>query len=103
MDTSTSPSRQPESPVAVATQVLTRAVADGELASVPDAELQALLAAAVRLYAARVEQHGRCHAFPADTVSATDVAVTATAMLEAVDVGVFELSMWQTIKGAPTS
>lgn len=66
---------------------------------ISDAELQTLLAAAVRAYAARVEQLGRLRPFPPDTVTATDVAVTATAMLEAVDVGVFELSMWQRIKG----
>jgi len=81
-----------------ATAALTDTLSDG--GTVTDEALQALLAAVVRAYSARVEQGGSMPAFPTNAVSATDVAVTATAMLEAVDVGAFELSMWQTIKSA---
>lgn len=81
-----------------AVRALAAAPGTSDTAAVPDASLQALLAAAVCAYAARVEQGGALPAFPPGIVTATDVAVTATAMLDAVGVGVFELGMWQTIK-----
>lgn len=66
-----------------------------------DAEIQAMLAKAVALYAERVAE--REEAFPAfpdgASVTATDVMVTATAMLKAVNLQVFELGMWQAWTG----
>jgi hypothetical protein len=66
-----------------------------------DADIQAMLANAVRLYAERVaETEGGLPAFPAGAqVTATDVMVTAIAMLKAVNLQVFELGMWQTWSG----
>ena len=65
-----------------------------------DAALQALLARAVRLYAARAEQGEAPAAFAADTqVTATEVMVAVTAMLKAVNLQVFELGMWQAWSG----
>jgi hypothetical protein len=66
-----------------------------------DAEIQAMLAKAVRLYAERVaEREEALTAFPENTnVTATDVMVTATAMLKAVNLQVFELGMWQAWTG----
>jgi mannose/cellobiose epimerase-like protein (N-acyl-D-glucosamine 2-epimerase family) len=66
-----------------------------------DADIQALLAKAVRLYAERVaERENALAAFPADTpITATDVAIAVSAMLKAVNLQVFELSMWQTWSG----
>lgn len=89
--------------LAAATQLLERALAGADLAAVADTELQQLLAAAVRIYAAKNEQHESLKVFPPHSVTATDVVVTATAMLDAVDVGVFELGMWRTVKGRPSS
>jgi hypothetical protein len=61
-----------------------------------DAEIQAMLANAVRLYSERAaEREGALPAFAADAVTATDVMVTTTAMLKAVNLQVFELGMWQ--------
>ena len=69
-------------------------------AEVPLREMQELFALLVRAYAARRENVEIAAPFaPQDEVSATDVAVTATGMLEAAEMAVFELSMWQTIKG----
>ncbi len=66
-----------------------------------DAEIQTMLAKAVRLYAERVAE--REEAFPAFpegmNVTATDVMVTTTAMLKAVNLQVFELGMWQAWTG----
>ncbi len=66
-----------------------------------DAEVQAMLAKAVRLYAERAtESEGALPAFPADApMTATEVMVTVTAMLKAVNLQVFELGMWQTWSG----
>jgi hypothetical protein len=66
-----------------------------------DAEIQAMLAEAVRLYAERAaERESGLAAFPAGTgVTATDVMVTVTAMMKAVNVQTFELGMWQSWTG----
>lgn len=66
-----------------------------------DAELQANLAQAVRQFADRVTDSERpLSAFPAGSnITATDVMVTVTAMLKAVNLQVFELGMWQAWTG----
>jgi hypothetical protein len=66
-----------------------------------DAEIQAMLAKAIRLYAERAaENDGSLPAFPAGAqVTPTDVVVTVTAMLRAVNLQVFELGMWQAWSG----
>jgi len=68
---------------------------------VSDAEIQAMLAKAVRLYAERMaEREDALPAFPADSqITATDVVVTVSAMLKAVNLQVFELGMWQAWTG----
>jgi hypothetical protein len=65
-----------------------------------DSDIQSNLANAIRLYAERAaERDGALPAFPADAVTATDVMVTATAMLKAVNLQLFELGMWQAWSG----
>ena len=66
-----------------------------------DAEIQALLAEAVRLYAERAaERETGLPAFPPDTaITATEVMLTTSAMLKAVNLQVFELGMWQSWAG----
>ena len=69
-------------------------------AAVSDVDIQSLLARAVRLYAERAEQGDAPPAFAAGApVTATDVMVTVTAMLKAVNLQVFELGMWQAWSG----
>lgn len=70
-------------------------------AHMSDADIQATLARAVRLYAGRAaEQQGSLPAFPAEAdITATEVVVTVTAMLKAVNLQVFELGMWQAWSG----
>ena len=69
-------------------------------ADLSDSDIQNNLAKAIRLYAERVaERDGALPAFPADAVTATDVMVTATAMLKAVNLQIFELGMWQAWSG----
>lgn len=72
--------------------------ADAGAATHPsDAEIQTMLAEAVRAYAERAaERDGGLPPFPAQSpMTATDVMIAATAMLTAVNVQLFELGMWQ--------
>lgn len=73
----------------------------GDGRALSDAEVQALFAAAVRIYADRMEERDEpLAAFPADAgITATQAMVAATAMLKAVNVQVFELGMWQAWSG----
>ncbi|MGA7680299.1 MAG: hypothetical protein WCA54_08985 [Pseudolabrys sp.] len=65
-----------------------------------DTDIQSMLAKAVRLYAERAgEQEGALPAFASDAATATEVMVTVTAMLKAVNLQVFELGMWQAWSG----
>jgi hypothetical protein len=65
-----------------------------------DAEIQSMLANAVRLFAERAtERDGALPAFAPDAATATEVMVTVTAMLKAVNLQVFELGMWQAWSG----
>jgi len=65
-----------------------------------DAEVQEMLANAVRLYAQRAEERdGALPAFSAEQATATEVMVTVTAMLKAANLQVFELGMWQAWAG----
>lgn len=69
-------------------------------AALSDADIQSLLARAVRLYAERAEQGDAPPAFANGApVTATEVMVTVTAMLKAVNLQVFELGMWQAWSG----
>jgi hypothetical protein len=71
-----------------------RILAEGSVDSVPDEAVQQLLLAAVRLFSAKRDQGAKLAAFPADSVTATDVAVTAVAMTQVVNLELFELALW---------
>ncbi|MGH6682386.1 MAG: hypothetical protein ACRECA_00430 [Pseudolabrys sp.] len=68
-----------------------------------DTEIQNLLAQAVRSYAERAAERDAAAALPAfppeAQMTATEVMVTVTAMLKAVNLQVFELGMWQAWSG----
>ena len=68
--------------------------------SLSDGEIQDLLALACKLYATRRQGGAQINAFgPFQNdagITATDGAVTASALLDAVSVEVFELGMWRT-------
>ena len=73
----------------------------GDGGALDDGDAQALLAAAVRIYAERAEARDEpLAAFPPDAgVTATHAMLAVTAILKAVNVQVFELGMWQTWSG----
>jgi hypothetical protein len=74
-------------------------IAQAEL-HLSDAEIQSMLATAVRMFAGRAaERDGALPAFGPEDANATAVMVTVTAMMKAVNVQLFELGMWQAWSG----
>jgi len=78
---------------------LERGIVDGTLDVVSADALQALIAAACRLYSARSEAGEQFTPVPKHSISATDVMLTASGLLRAADLAVFELGMWQSWTG----
>jgi hypothetical protein len=89
----------PDAAVATPARDLIAALGDGR--ALGDGDVQALLAAAVRIYAERAEGGDEPFAaFPADAdITATHAMLAVTAILKAVNVQVFELGMWQAWSG----
>ena len=79
--------------------VLERSIVDGKLDLVSTEALQKLIAAACRVYTARLEAGEQIMPVPKNSISATDVMVTASGLLKAADLAVFELGMWQSWTG----
>jgi hypothetical protein len=78
---------------------LDRILVDGNLDAISAEALQLLIASACRLYRARREAGEEFAPVPKNSISATDVMVTASALLKATDLAVFELGMWQNWTG----
>jgi hypothetical protein len=78
---------------------LERSIADGKLDLVTAEALQVLIAAACRVYSARTEAGEQFTPVPKHSISATDVMLTASGLLRAADLAVFELGMWQSWTG----
>jgi hypothetical protein len=78
---------------------LERSIVDGKLDLVAADALQAVIAAACRVYTARREAGENIAPVAKNSISATDVMVTASGLLQAADLAVFELGMWQNWTG----
>jgi hypothetical protein len=77
-----------------------RSLADGRLDLLAPEALQALMAAACKAYAAQVEAGNPMAALAQQTtVTPTEVMVTASGLLRATNLAVFELGMWQSWTG----
>jgi hypothetical protein len=77
-----------------------RSLAEGQTDLLTPAALQALMAAACKSYAAQVEAGNPMAALAQrTTVTPTDVMVTASGLLRAANLAVFELGMWQSWTG----
>jgi hypothetical protein len=88
----------PADAIARASDVLAAAVSEPE--RVADAELRALIANALRLYAMKAETGMRTPLPPdAGGLTVTDAMIAVTDILHALNVQVFELSMWQAMSG----
>jgi hypothetical protein len=77
-----------------------RALAEGRTDVLTTDAVQALMAAACRSYSALVEASGHFPPLAARSrVTSTDVMTTASGLLKAADLAVFELGMWQSWTG----
>ena len=75
-------------------------LADGRIDTLTPQALQALMAAACKAYAAQVEAGNPIAALAQrTTVTPTEVMVTASGLLRAANLAVFELGMWQSWTG----
>lgn len=89
---------RPAEALARAADVLAAAIGDPD--SIPDAALRALIANALRLYAAKAENDMR-EPIPlgGGGVTITEAMIAVTDILHALNVQLFELSMWQAMTG----
>jgi hypothetical protein len=92
------PAAQPievHSPAADFVEAAERALASGKLEQVSDAELERVMTAAVRLYAAKAElADSPPSPVTAESVTPTDIVVTVSALIRAVGLNLWDLSMW---------
>jgi hypothetical protein len=89
---------RPAETLGQAAAALAAAIADPD--RIADADLRALLANAIRLYAAKAENGMRTPLPPdAGGLTVTDAMVAVPDILHALNVQVFELSMWQAMTG----
>ena len=71
------------------------ALATGRLEQVGDAELERIMTAAVRLYAAKAESEGSsARPVNPDMVTPTDVVVTVSALIRSAGLNLWDVSMW---------
>jgi len=71
-----------------------RALATGKLDGVSDAELERVMTAAVRLYAAKAESDTPPAVVTPALVTPTDIVVTVSALIRAVGLNLWDVSMW---------
>ncbi len=70
------------------------ALQSGELDRVSDTDLERVMTAAVRLYAAKAEADEPPAVVTAEQVTPTDIVVTVSALIRAVGLNLWDLSMW---------
>jgi hypothetical protein len=72
-----------------------RALSSGKLDAVSDAELEAVMTAAVRLYAAKTETETPPERpVGPEKVTPTDIVVTVSALIRAAGLNLWDVSMW---------
>jgi hypothetical protein len=75
-------------------------IAAGQAGAVPDRTMRHLMAALVKVYAAKFDEGQRPVLLDAASdVSATAVLVTTSALMKASNLEIFELGMWQSWSG----
>ena len=81
---------------AKALEVVEKALREGETEGIPDETVQRLLTAGTRLFANKVEMEERYFSpyTGPEAVTATDVVMTCSDMLRAVNLSTFDLAMW---------
>ncbi|MEK9644320.1 MAG: hypothetical protein VW547_02125 [Alphaproteobacteria bacterium] len=81
---------------AKALEIAERALFDGQTEGISDETVQKLLTAGTRLFANKVEMEERFFSpyTGSEAVTATDVVMTCSDMLRAVNLSTFDLAMW---------
>ena len=78
------------------TALFNQILKEESLGDVPDDSLGQLFASVLRIYAAKVESGDLARAFARDSgITATDVMIGCTAILQAAGVKLFDLGHWQ--------
>ena len=79
-----------------ALEIVEKALREGETEDIPDETVQRLLTAGTRLFANKVEMEDRFFSpyTGPEAVTATDVVMTCSDMLRAVNLSTFDLAMW---------
>ena len=90
----TGPSADLERQVDELDELVGAIVRGGSEATVANGTVQQLLVIAVKLYVLKRIQDPELTPFERDLVTATDVAITTTDMLRAVNLELFELGLW---------
>ncbi len=85
-----------EAAAAAALEAAEAALANDATAEISDLAVQRLMTAGTRLFAAKAEQENRYFSplTGPDAATATDVAITVTDLLRAVNLNTFDLAMW---------
>lgn len=95
-DATASPAGRLEAAARDAFAAAEQSLAAGSTADIPDAAVQQLLTAGTRLFARKVEKEQR-YFMPLtarDAATPTDAAIMVTELLRAVNLNLFDLSMW---------
>jgi hypothetical protein len=72
-----------------------RALSSGRPEQVPDADLEGVMTAAVRLYAAKVESdNSSARPVTPESVTPTDIVVTVSALIRNAGLNLWDVSMW---------
>ena len=75
--------------------VAERGLANGAFSSVPSSELQRVLTAAIKLYAAKAEAEEQFPApVTAEKITPTEIVLVVSELLRAADISLFDLAMW---------
>ena len=72
-----------------------RALSTDRLEQVSDADLEAIMTAAIRLYAAKADvENSQARPVTPELVTPTDIVVTVSALIRAAGLNLWDLSMW---------
>ena len=75
--------------------VAERGLANGAFSSVPSSELERVLTAAIKLYAAKAEAEEQFPApVSAERITPTEIVLVVSELLRAADISLFDLAMW---------
>jgi hypothetical protein len=76
-------------------EVTERALSTGRPEQVSDADLERIMTAAIRLYAAKADaDNSQARPVTPELVTPTDIVVTVSALIRAAGLNLWDLSMW---------